>query len=136
MNPTIPEEAVTAALAKWMELPSTGDASSLKRDMRAAITAALPFLSVQGAVKVTNLIWTGHGDELKASAFGISAFYRISGKPDDWTVTWPGEDRYIHTSGFKTQTEAKAAAQADYACTWEPTHWRPLPPAPASEGAE
>ncbi|WP_206669592.1 hypothetical protein [Brucella sp. 10RB9213] len=46
---TIPEEAVTAALAKWMELPSTGDTSSLKRDMRAALTAAIPFLPVQGA---------------------------------------------------------------------------------------
>lgn len=72
---------------------------------------ALPFLT---GVNASGLDWKGYGDELKASAFGISAFYRISGKPDDWTVTWPGEDRYVHNSGFKTQAEAKAAAFQDY----------------------
>jgi len=115
---TIPDEAVQAAARKDAEMSGrTFDALSASEKKRyllrsqEQLTAALPFLT---GVKVKALEWAGYGDGLKSSAFGVSAFYGISGSPGNWTVTWPGEDRYIHTSGFKTQIEAKAAAQADY----------------------
>nr|WP_278519987.1 hypothetical protein [Brucella anthropi] len=45
---TLPEEAVKAALETWPENGTPYDAS---KQMRAALTAALPFLPVQGAVQ-------------------------------------------------------------------------------------
>ncbi|UWF67339.1 MULTISPECIES: hypothetical protein [unclassified Brucella] len=109
MTATIPEEAITAALAKWMELPSTGDASSLKRDMR----AALPFLPVQVAVK--KLEWHKGVEFGAIAAHGAGVDYTIW---SDFSLSIsPMSPREYHLARIvetEDQEAAKAAAQADY----------------------
>ncbi|QGA55905.1 hypothetical protein [Brucella sp. 2280] len=183
MTPTLPEEAVTAALAKWMELPSTGDASSLKRDMRAALTAALPFLPVQGASAARSLaleeaarnaamyLATGfitcprcgedvetkntdaeyalraalsHPAHADAGKVDGDRWLPIESAPKDGTIVLLGwNDPDINEIGAVAGWyENGPADNCWYDQYHEPvtvTHWmplRPLPPAPASEGAE
>lgn len=109
---TLPEEAVTAALAKWMELPSTGDASSLKRDMRAALTAALPFLPVQVAVKKLEWRKYRNGDAETVTPFGEIYTAYVNGY---WRITRNGKaGKFIKATGGDDVEAAKASAQADY----------------------
>lgn len=55
-----------------------------------------------------------HGQYLKAAAFGVDAFYRIDGSPEDWMLHLPRERSYIEMSGYVTRADAQAAAWADY----------------------
>ncbi|WP_025199074.1 hypothetical protein [Brucella sp. BO2] len=183
---TLPEEAVTAALAKWMELPSTGDTSSLKRDMRAALTAAIPLLLVQGASAARELALEEEEaaiDALRLKAFktnndfdkrayfdAVSKWFQdrhyrrmdaerslsspdhadagkvevdrwkpIESAPKDGTEIWgwnkvagPSQTRFYDGEWCCVDWNEDQYI----ACTWKPTHWRHLPPAPASEGGE
>lgn len=55
-----------------------------------------------------------HGQYLKAAAFGVDAFYRIDGSPEDWMLHLPRERSYIEMPGYVTRADAQAAAWADY----------------------
>lgn len=103
----IPEEAVKAALETWPENGTPYDAS---KQMRAALTAALPFLPVQGDVK--KLEWElVSGDHY---AEGAGTHYNIyETKPGLWNsvTVKPGNVRLATNVDLEA---AKAAAQADY----------------------
>ena len=67
--------------------------------------------------KIKPLIWAAsghHGQALDASAFGLKVFYRIDGRPGNWTLTSAGETAYVHAPGFATRADAQAVAAADY----------------------
>jgi len=67
--------------------------------------------------QVRALKWRSAGYDrqiLEASALGLEVFYRVHGKPGDWTLTSPGAQEYVHTPGYETRADAQAAAQADY----------------------
>lgn len=66
------------------------------------------WLPIESAPKDGTEIWGWH----KVAGPAQTRFY-----DGEWCCVDWDEDQYI-------------------ACTWEPTHWRPLPSAPASEGAE
>jgi len=123
---TVPEEAVKAAareLCRFGTSFSTMEATKswvdekwprFKEEATRALTAALPFLPVQGAVK--KLEWVAHkGDQHCKIAWtceGIGGWYAIEhrheGHFDMWTPNNPDGGRFI------TLEAAKAAAQADY----------------------
>lgn len=63
---------------------------------------------------VRTLKWDGYGDSLIANALGVKGFYRISGKPNAWTLTSPNETSFQGTPGFETQHAAMRAAQVDF----------------------
>ncbi len=86
-------------------------------DIKEVITAALPFLPVQGAVK--KLEWNEYEDEqgipdrwdAEASSFGV--FYSIEMQHDGYRVVFDHEA--VGAVGvFDTLEAAKSAAQADY----------------------
>lgn len=77
----------------------------------------LPFHCAE-AVTVQPLAWCSagyNGQSQEASALGLDVFYRVSGKPGDWTLTSPGAREYVHTPGYAARADARAAAQVDYA---------------------
>ncbi|WPM80939.1 hypothetical protein R5W60_04370 [Brucella pseudintermedia] len=117
MTTIISDEAVNIALNTWLGgVPAWRNNATerLRTEMRAALTAALPFLPVQGAVK--KLEWVAHkGDQHCKIAWtceGIGGWYAIEhrheGHFDMWTPNNPDGGRFI------TLEAAKAAAQADY----------------------
>ncbi|WP_218961088.1 hypothetical protein [Ruegeria sediminis] len=65
-------------------------------------------------MQVWRLKWIGLGDRLEAPAFGIEVFYRVTGRPGDWTLMSPGATSYVLTPGYETQAAAKDAAQVDF----------------------
>uniref|UniRef100_UPI00366A5957 hypothetical protein n=1 Tax=Rhizobium sp. SGZ-381 TaxID=3342800 RepID=UPI00366A5957 len=70
-------------------------------------------------VSVKRLEWIVRGQSgelpvIYAGAFGIDRFYSVKGMTGEWTLSYPGSDCMTHTEGFKTQTAARVAAQADY----------------------
>jgi len=131
---TVPEEAVKAALETWPENGTPYDAS---KQMRAALTAALPFLPVQGAVKKLEWVATGQTGFLETEFYAVAGplmhtvhplkdvdgpfneHYSIRRDWNDrevWRVTY-----YVGNNGLsgiskacKSLEAAKAAAQADY----------------------
>ncbi|MCH6203403.1 hypothetical protein L3V16_06060 [Brucella ciceri] len=127
---TLPEEAVKAAAQCYLDrtVSINETASSLAHAM---LTAALPFLLVQGAVKKLEWVDADEGmrPKWRAAALGgryeVVYFYKdepgfavnfhwgrpfsfwfIQGEPDEWGITGP--------KIFPTIKAAKAAAQADY----------------------
>lgn len=54
------------------------------------------------------------GKTFAADAFGIKGFYRISGKPGEWSLLSPGPLTYMETPGYQTQVAAKDAASVDF----------------------
>lgn len=117
---TLPEEAVKAALEQLHIIDMTIYDNYTKGQeamVRRALTAALPFLPVQGAVK--KLEWNEYNDEqgipdrwdAEASSFGV--FYSIEIQHDGYRVVFDHEA--VGAVGvFPTLEAAKAAAQADY----------------------
>ena len=108
----VSDNAVKAAQKAYRECE--GDSTE---SHRAALTAALPFLPVQGAVK--KLEWNEYNDEqgipdrwdAEASSFGV--FYSIEIQHDGYRVVFDHEA--VGAVGvFDTLEAAKAAAQADY----------------------
>ncbi len=100
---TLPEEAVTAALGAYRETVGAGK----KVGIVDALTAALPFLPVQGAVK--KLKWRDHEHGSRCISdqrYDISIWIE-GGKP-------LYVDNYTTMRRFGTLKAAKAAAQADY----------------------
>lgn len=82
-------------------------------------------------VRVLEWRSTGYDRQtLEASALGLEVFYRVHGKPKDWTLTSPGAREYVHTPGYETRADAQAAAQTDY----ERRILAALTPAPQPEG--
>ncbi len=126
---TLPEEAVKAAavaisneLARGLGVKAT---PLLLADM--ALTAALPFLPVQGAVK--KLEWNeyereGQIEEWDASS-GFDGYYNITLGLNGYLVKMPDDEEES-----ETLEAAKAAAQADYEArilsTLEPSAAREL----------
>lgn len=126
----IPEEAVKAAILAYQE-EAKKEINHFPVMMRAALTAALPFLTVQGAVKKLEWVDADEGmcTKWRAAALGGHyelvdfgkddpgfavnfhwgrplSFWFIQGDPDEWVPTGP--------KIFPTLEAAKAAAQADY----------------------
>lgn len=106
---TLPEEAVKAAAQCYLDrtVSINETASSLAHAM---LTAALPFLSVQGAVK--KLEWRdGYNDSQCTiiQADTVGGFYQV--RQVDGLV-WL--DSIGHQTIYPTVEVAKAAAQADY----------------------
>ena len=68
-------------------------------------------------VTVRPLVWLAdglNGQALVASALGLDVFYRVDGKPGNWTLTSPGAREYVLTPGYETRAAAQAAASVDY----------------------
>lgn len=67
--------------------------------------------------QVKPLTWRAdgyHGQALVASALGLDVFYRVDGKPGNWTLTSPGAREYVQTPGYETRAAAQAAASVDF----------------------
>lgn len=107
----IPDEAVKAALDTWMPVATIDN--DLFEDMRKTIAAALPHLSAPCAVEVIKLDWSipfPHETQERAeSVFGTYAIWEIGGEGYYRT---PSATAGTPVQGG--QTEAKAAAQADF----------------------
>ena len=119
MTVIISDEAVNIALNTWLGgIPAwRNDATErLRTEMRAALTAALPFLPVQGAVKklewkyVERAVMTYVTSDDRGmlyyinQSFGSDSYYFATVRYSDGTVLYDGDDL----------PSAKAAAQADY----------------------
>ncbi|MFK4060774.1 hypothetical protein [Brucella anthropi] len=103
---TLPEEAVKAAAQCYLDrtVSINETASSLARAM---LTAALPFLSVQGAVTALKWHQEDNGDFIAESVVG---WYHIGLPHRMWNLTKPTGE----VLSFWTLDETKAAAQADF----------------------
>jgi hypothetical protein len=106
----LPEEAVKAA-HEAARVRDIRDERSMRERVVDALTAALPFLPVQGAVK--KLEWNeyereGQIEEWDASS-GFDGYYNITLGLNGYLVKMPDDEEE-----FETLEAAKAAAQADY----------------------
>jgi len=113
---TLPEEAVKAAVeavdegVNWVAGLFGEKYDNAEEVMRSALTAALPFLPVQGAVK--KLEWTKGVVNIAQPMPGMK-YVACSTTPKGSWAWWL--DNAPETSGvFTSEAAAKAAAQADY----------------------
>ncbi|MBE0561823.1 MAG: hypothetical protein IH622_13555 [Ochrobactrum anthropi] len=109
---TLPEEAVKAAHEAYDRVAATNPrlSYSTRVAVKAALTAALPFLSVQGAVK--KLEWTKGVVDIASPHPGMK-YVACNTTPKGswaWWLDHAPETRSVFTS----EEAAKAAAQADY----------------------
>lgn len=113
MTIIISDEAVNIALNTWLGgVPawSNDETERLRAEMRAALTAALPFLPVQGAVK--KLAWTKGVVDIAQPMPGMK-YVACNTTPKGSWAWWL--DNAPETRGvFTSEEAAKAAAQADY----------------------
>jgi len=67
-------------------------------------------------MSATLLIWNVllDGTGLSADAFGVTAFYRIRGRPGRWNVIVPRESALHYQEGFQSQASACRWAEEDY----------------------
>jgi len=108
MTSTLPQEAITAAMTAHEN--SFIDGFDPDIQMKAALTAALPFLPVQGAVK--KLEWTKGVVDIAQPHPGMK-YVACSTTPKGSWAWWL--DNAPETRGvFTSEASAKAAAQADY----------------------
>jgi len=108
---TLPEEAVKAYIKAFGNTPRT-KAMAVKNEqkVRHALTAALPFLPVQGAVK--KLAWTKGVVDIAQPMPGMK-YVACNTTPKGSWAWWL--DNAPETRGvFTSEEAAKAAAQADY----------------------
>ncbi len=121
MTVIISDEAVNIALNTWLGgIPAwRNDATErLRTEMRAALTAALPFLPVQGAVK--KLAWgpvSENGNDIQSFSTLGKYVISIDDAPAGGThYLWIAgqSDSSDYHSSYQNMFEAKAAAQADY----------------------
>lgn len=63
------------------------------------------------AVTVKPLEWTGIGNEISATAYGIERAYLISGEPGNWQLRFVGNRQEEFLDGFERQAAAMRAAQ-------------------------
>ena len=80
------------------------------------------------------LIWHPLNSDggIVADAFGVMGFYRIIGRPGDWTVVCPKGAAMLHEDSFETQASARRWAEADNASRIDAAA-RELVPALAAE---
>ena len=64
-------------------------------------------------IKFRPLKWNFDSFGATADAFGVRAFYKMTGAPGEWTLMVPGENSYRHIE-FQTQRQARVEAQVDF----------------------
>lgn len=121
---TIPDEAVEAALNTWYGLSKKwkGD-SGLKRDMRAALSAAAPMMSgwrkIEGEPDTAKAPWDGN--EVLVCGGRVTTSNAMS----DW------EHRGVSTASWNSLHACwdggwAEGSQEEYTLI-DPTHWQPMP---------
>lgn len=119
----IEREAVERLFGRWIDIFGGKEirhtsAREYARDTMDNLLDNIRILpAAQPAQRVKPLVWRPYGYQgqgMEASACGLETFYRIDGKPGDWTLTSPGERSYVHTPGYATRTDAKVAATVDF----------------------
>ncbi len=117
MTTIISDEAVNIALNTWLGgVPAwRNDATErLRTDMCAALTAALPFLPVQVAVKKLEWFVTANGDIASDSIVGWYRLHMVVANTCYRLETPGGFIEYKSPYSHWPESEAKSAAQADY----------------------
>lgn len=113
------QDPMVVGIAQIIDHPSVYMGGPSRNSLRIAEAIVKEFGSdlCASGQQVRALEWRSagyDGQTLEASALGLEVFYRVHGKPGDWTLTSPGAREYVHTPGYETRADAQAAAQADY----------------------